>query len=102
MNANSQFFLKALLTLWIACISFTSFAVNMDARSQSKVSNSMAKKWSSTEVQDGYQVQESKQIVNIGSKKAGTCNVNIGTVQKGQKAPKEVIVTAKDVINVCN
>ena len=102
MNANSQFFLKALLTLGIACISFTSYAVNMDARSQSKVSNSMAKKWSSTEVQDGYQVQESKQIVNIGSKKAGTCNVNIGTVQKGQKAPKEVIVTAKDVINVCN
>ena len=102
MNANNQFFFKALAALVVAGISVGASAVNMDARSQSKVSNSMAKKWSTTNVQDGYQVQESKQIVNIGSKKAGTCNVNIGTVQKGQKAPKEVIVTAKDVINVCN
>jgi len=102
MNANNQILIKAAAAAMFACATLGAYATNMDSRSQSKVSNSMAKKWSSSQSQDGYEIQDSKRIVNIGSKKAGTCNVNIGTVQKGQKAPKEVIVTAKDVINVCN
>ncbi len=75
----------------------------MDARSGSKVSNAMAKKWSSADTsKDGYAVQEQKSFVNIGSRRAGNCNVNIGTVQKGEKAPKEIVVTTKEVINICN
>jgi hypothetical protein len=75
---------------------------NLDAHGQSKVSNAMAKKWSQQgSNQDGYKMQQDKSVVNIGSKKGGDCVVNVGTVQKGQKAPKDIVVTTKEVINVC-
>ena len=79
------------------------FAVgNLDAHGQSKVSNAMAKKWSQSDPsQDGYKAQQDKSVINIGDKKSGNCVVNVGTVQKGQKAPKEIVVTTKEVINVC-
>lgn len=74
----------------------------LDAHGQSKVSKAMARKWSqSDQGKDGYSNQLNKSVVNIGSKKAGDCNLNVGTVQSGQKAPKEIIVTTKEVINVC-
>jgi hypothetical protein len=75
---------------------------NLDAHSQTKVSNAMAKKWNTADTsKDGYQAQQSNTLVNIGSKKGGNCSLNVGTTQKGQKAPKDVIVTTKDVINIC-
>ncbi|MBY0429557.1 MAG: hypothetical protein K2Q10_00040 [Rhodospirillales bacterium] len=51
--------------------------------------------------QSGYEAMQSNTIVNMGSKKAGTCNMNVGAPAPGQKAPKEVVVTAKDIINIC-
>jgi hypothetical protein len=87
------------LSSWV---SLAHAAGNLNASSQSKVSNAMAKKWSAQDTsKDGYQAQQDKTFVNIGNKRAGNCNVNIGTVQKGQKAPKEIVVTTKEVINVC-
>lgn len=81
---------------------------NLDSHGQSKVSNAMAKKWSQQDTgKDGYQAQQSKNVVNVGSKKGGDCVVNVGTVeapqkgQKAQKAPKDIVVTTKEVINVC-
>lgn len=81
------------------------FAVqNLNAASQTKVNNAMAKAW-----QKGGNPQDDptlkKQVVNIGSKRANTCNVNVGTAptsqRPGQRAPKDVVVTTKEVINVC-
>lgn len=78
---------------------------NLDAHGQSKVSNAMAKKWSQSDTgKDGYKAQQDKNVVNVGSKKGGDCVVNVGTVQagkKGQKGPKDIVVTTKEVINVC-
>lgn len=79
-------------------------AQGMDAHGTSKVDKAMAKKWSQADTsQDGYQAQQGKSVVNIGSKKAGNCVVNVGTTkkEKGVKAPKDVVVTTKEVINVC-
>lgn len=74
----------------------------LDSHGQSKVNKAMARKWSqSDQSKDGYSNQLNKSVVNIGSKKSGDCNLNVGTVQSGQKAPKEIIVTTKEIINVC-
>ena len=68
----------------------------------------LAKKWSDSKgTNDAYNNPvNAKKIVNIGDKKNGGCSdVNIGTVntkrKAGEKAPKEIVVTAKDVINIC-
>ena len=48
---------------------------------------------------------DEKQIVNVGSKKQGTCNLNVGTTPANDKRPglksNDVVVATKDVINVC-
>ncbi|TXI73805.1 MAG: hypothetical protein E6Q43_05100 [Dokdonella sp.] len=76
------------------------FAVqNLNAPSQTKVNNAIAKAWQKGGNANDPALQ--KRVVNIGSKKAGTCDVNVGTVQPGQKAPKDIVVTTKEVINVC-
>lgn len=101
MNANKSIF-KSLTALVLVCSCFSVLATNLDARGQSKVSNALAKKWSSEDSgKDGYQAINDQSAVNIGSKRGGNCAVNIGTVQKGDKAPKEIVVTTKEVINVC-
>ena len=80
----------------------------MDARSNTKVQGAMAKKWSGQAQATAVNpAQQNKQIVNYGSKKDNTCNLNIGTAQAagkgkpGQRAPKDIVVTTKDVINIC-
>ena len=99
MNANNLP-VKCALTAALTLMTLSCFA--LDSHSQSKISNAMAKKWSNQDAgKDGYQVQQDQSVVNIGSKKGGNCTVNIGTVQKGDKAPKEIVVTTKEVINVC-
>ena len=102
MNAN-KFLAQSSLGLVLILAGNTAFAVsNLDAHGQSKVSNAMAKKWSQSDTdKNGYQAQQDKSVVNIGSKRGGDCVVNVGTVQKGQKAPKDIVVTTKEVINVC-
>jgi hypothetical protein len=102
MNAN-KFLAQSSIGLVLVLAGNAAFAVsNLDAHGQSKVSNAMAKKWSQSDTdKNGYQAQQDKQVVNIGSRKGGDCVVNVGTVQKGQKAPKDIVVTTKEVINVC-
>ena len=74
----------------------------LNSSSQTKVNKAKAKGWSSQDVKkDGYQRQNEKTLVNIGSKKGGDCNVNVGTAKPGEKAPKEIVVTTKEVINIC-
>lgn len=75
---------------------------NLDAHGQSKVNNALAKKWTQTQpAESGYQAQQNKGVVNVGNRKNGNCVVNVGSVQKGQKAPKDIVVTTKEVINIC-
>jgi hypothetical protein len=46
-------------------------------------------------------MQQKQTQVNIGSKRGGTCNMNVGTQNPGDKNAKEVIVTSKEIINIC-
>lgn len=103
MNANKWKWTPIVFGLYIGVASTGVLAVQgLDASGNSKVNNAMAKKWSKTESSgDGYNAQQDKRVVNIGSKRSNDCSVNVGTVQSGQKAPKEIVVTTKEVINVC-
>lgn len=74
----------------------------LGASSQTKVNNAKAKGWSAQDTKkDGYTQRNEKTLVNIGSKRAGNCSVNVGTAKPGEKAPKEIVVTTKEVINIC-
>lgn len=106
MNANKSWFQAAV------CISASVFACSalavqgVDASGNSKINNAMAKKWTEKDkdpnAKDGYNNPvNQKRVVNFGSRKDNTCNVNIGTAQPGQKAPKNITVGVKEVINVC-
>lgn len=101
MIANKFSIRAAVAVSALLAVTLAQAQANLDAHSQTKVSNAMAKKWSSSDSTDGYQAQQANTVVNFGSKKSGNCVVNVGTTQKGQKAPKDVVVTTKDVINVC-
>ena len=75
----------------------------LDASGQTKVNNAMAKRWSEQAKGERTPTQE-KRVVNVGSKREGTCNVNVGTAQAGSRGgrqPKDIVVTTKEVINVC-
>ncbi|MFA6971030.1 MAG: hypothetical protein WC208_06455 [Gallionella sp.] len=103
MNANK---LKSMRTgvglLFLLMLNPVLAVQGLDASGNSKVNNALAKKWSKSDPsKDGYNAQQDKRVVNIGNRKSNDCNVNVGTVQKGQKAPKEIVVTTKEVINVC-
>lgn len=80
----------------------------LSAEAQTKVQGAQAKKWSASEGKDdGYtKPVDQKRVVNIGDRKKGGCSdVNIGSVvgkrKPGEKAPKEIVVTTKEVINIC-
>jgi hypothetical protein len=65
---------------------------------QAKVNSALAKGY----LQSGAATMQQKQTqVNIGSKRGGTCNMNVGTQNPGDKNAKEVIVTSKEIINIC-
>lgn len=75
---------------------------HLNNRGQQKVSNVKAKRYlQDGGGKDGYSKQQDNTVVNFGSKKAGTCNMNIGSSQGGDKAPKEVVVTTQNIINLC-
>ncbi|QDX82197.1 hypothetical protein B9N43_13645 [Denitratisoma sp. DHT3] len=100
MNAN-KFATGITLSLTLCAVATAAWATQgLDSRSQTKVNNAMAKAW-----QKGGNSQNDpalqKQVVNIGSRRNNTCNVNVGTAKPGEKAPKEIVVTTKEVINVC-
>lgn len=102
MNANK---------LWlygVACVTAGLFAgtaaavEGVDASGNSKINNALAKKWKDSDGKNSYNNPvDQKRVVNIANKKSGNCSVNVGTVAPGQKAPKEIVVTTKEVINVC-
>lgn len=66
---------------------------------QSKVNKAMAKGYLQSGAGSGNQMNQPQ--VNIGSRRAGTCNMNVGAQNAGDKNAKEVIVTSKEIINVC-
>lgn len=112
MNANDRVRTKlpvrlGLTALSALILSTSAFAVEgLDASGNSKVNNALAKRWSqegqSSSTKNAYSNPVNKdRVVNIGSRRENNCNVNVGTTQPGQKAPKDVVVTTKDVINVC-
>ncbi len=74
----------------------------LGASGQTKVNNAMAKRWSEQQKGQNTPTQE-KRVVNVGSRRNGDCNVNVGTAQAGQggRQPKDIVVTTKEVINVC-
>lgn len=79
----------------------SSWALNegshLNPRGQAKVNKALAKGYQ----QSGAEAMQKQQTqVNIGSKRAGTCTMNVGATQGG-KDSKETIVTAKEIINVC-
>lgn len=84
-------------------VSFVTHAEQgLGASSQTKVNKAKAKGWSAQDTKkDGYEQRNEKTLVNIGSKRAGNCSVNVGTAKPGEKAPKEIVVTTKEVINIC-
>lgn len=103
MNANKSMLVLLLSVLAGSAAAQINNSQHLNNSGQAKVQGAMAKSWMKSEPKgDGYTspVQQ-KQVVNIGNKKAGNCSVNVGTVQPGQKAPKEIVVTTKEVINVC-
>lgn len=107
MNANkifSKILSLAVFIVAIGGITLPAHAVQgLDASGQTKVNNSMAKRWSEQSKGEKTPTDE-KRVLNVGSKRNGTCNVNIGTTaadKRGTRQPKEVVVTTKEVINVC-
>jgi len=103
MNASKPRITRNLVVALVCLSAGASYAVqNLNAASQTKVNNAMAKAWQKGGNPDDPALQ--KRVVNIGSKRNNTCNVNVGTAQTGrpgQRAPKDVVVTTKEVINVC-
>lgn len=71
---------------------------HLNPRGQSKVNKALARGYMQSGT-DGMQQNQTQ--VNIGSRRAGTCNMNVGTTNPGDKNTKEVIVTSKEIINVC-
>jgi hypothetical protein len=100
MNANRVLPRIAMgLCLGVAA-SIAMAEAGLNASSQTKVNNAKAKAWSSGSIKTDPNMQKSQ--VNIGSKRGGGCSdVNVGTAQAGQKAPKEIVVATKEVINIC-
>lgn len=103
MNANNLLRVGAGLFLGLA-VSVVS-AEPLNAHSNTKINNAKAKGWSTGSIANDPALQ--KDVVNIQKKKNGGCNdVNVGTAQKGktkagEKAPKDIVVATKNVINVC-
>lgn len=71
---------------------------HLNTSGQSKVNKALAKGYRDSGAE---QMQKNQSQVNIGSKKAGNCTMNVGATQSGSKGSKETIVTAKEIINVC-
>lgn len=70
---------------------------HINPRGQSKVNKALAKGYMKGGAE---QMQKQQTQVNVGSKRAGTCTMNVGTAEDS-KDSKETIVTAKEIINVC-
>lgn len=104
MIANNKYTLNAFLLASFLVLPLGAQAVQgLGSSGQSKVNKAMAERWMQQSGTDKTPTQD-KRVVNIGSKRNGTCNVNVGTAQQPDRfgrAPKDIVVTTKEVINVC-
>ena len=101
MNASKA--LMVMMAAFAVGIVGSAHAVQgLGASGQTKVNNAMAKRWSEQAKGEKTPTDE-KRVVNVGSKRQGTCNVNVGTAEAGRGGcqPKDIVVTTKEVINVC-
>lgn len=73
---------------------------HLNTRGQSKVNKALAKGYQQSG-DNGADRMANQSQVNIGSKRAGTCTMNVGTQPADGKGSKEVIVTSKEIINIC-
>jgi len=71
---------------------------HLNPHGQSKVSRAMAKGYMQRGAEE---MQKQHRQVNIGSKRAGTCTINVGATQGNDRNSRETIITAKEIINVC-
>ena len=106
INRSYRFKKMTIVVTAVVLVVSLSFDVGAEqglgASSQTKVNKAKAKGWSAQDTKkDGYEQRNEKTLVNIGSKRAGNCSVNVGTAKPGEKAPKEIVVTTKEVINIC-
>jgi hypothetical protein len=92
---------KIVAFLLLATVSFSVSAEfnrgsHLNNRGQGKVNKALARGY----MQGGASsMQQNQSQVNIGSRRAGTCTMNIGATN--DKNAKEIIVTTKEIINVC-
>jgi hypothetical protein len=104
MNANSHI-LRVCAGLFLGLAVSVVSAEPLNATSNTKINNAKAKGWNTGSIASDPALQ--KDVVNIQKKKNGGCNdVNVGTAQTGktrpgEKAPKNIVVATKNVINVC-
>ena len=77
----------ALLLAWVPVASADiNKGTHLNTSGQTKVNRALARGYQKSGDTDGYTRQQQQSQVNIGSKRAGTCNMNIGSTQPGQKA----------------
>ena len=107
MNANNHI-LRVSTGLFLGLAVSVVSAEPLNSHSNTKINNAKAKGWSTGSIADDPALK--KDVVVIQKKHNGGCNdVNVGTAQTGktkageksQKAPKEIVVATKNVINVC-
>lgn len=75
-------------------------STHLNTGGQTKVNKALAKSYQNSDG-DGAKRMEAQSQVNIGSRRAGTCTMNVGTQPAGGKNSKEVIITSKEIINIC-
>jgi hypothetical protein len=103
-NANSHI-LRVCAGLFLGLAVSVTSAEPLNATSNQKINSAKAKGWNTGSIATDPALQ--KDVVNIQKKKNGGCNdVNVGTAQAGktkagEKAPKNIVVATKNVINVC-
>ncbi len=103
MNANSNQ-IRVLFLASVLALPFSVQAVQgLDASGQTKVNKALAERWVRQGDTSKKTLAEERRVTNIGSKRDGTCNVNVGTAQPNSRgtAPKNIVVTTKEVVNVC-
>ena len=103
MNVNNN---QISILLLVAALAspFSAYAVQgLDASGQTKVNKALAERWVRQGETPKKTLAEERRVTNIGSKRDGTCNVNVGTAQPNSRgtAPKNIVVTTKEVVNVC-
>lgn len=93
---------KLAFAVLVTAVAMPAWALNegthLNSRGQSKVNKAMAQSYR----QGGTEgVRKQQTQVNIGSKRDGTCTMNVGATPGTNPGSKETIVTAKEIINVC-